>query len=713
MTPDNNSGGQMFGAASVSKEAIYHAMVEQSLDGLIVMENNQLVDCNPSAERLYGATRAQLMFKSPVDFSAPYQADGRDSPSAAEFYVRLAVAGYPQRFEWIARKLDGTLFPTELCISRLIDGDIIRIIIVVRDLTERQRTEQESLRRSRQLQILLDNFPGGVSLMDDSGYLVAWNQTMVNILDLPPALIEQRMPHIQEILRFNIARGEFSEFGNNDAQRFQYILGLLERKTPFSYERTRSDGSILEVRSSPISSGGFVTTCVDITAKRSIQSEYKRQSLLLQTILSNMPQGISVFDQDLRLQTWNQGFLDILDYDPASIYRGVHFADLLRIMAERGEYGDGNIDDLIQQRLALAMRFEAHQFERARPNGHTHLVQGNPIYEDINVDIHEDKSENKNDGNADRNPGQKLSGFITTYTDITNLKAAELALSKANALLEQNVADRTSELRIALNDLIRSEKLAALGSLVAGVAHELNTPIGNSLLISSTLKERTTEFTALLEQGQIKRSLLINYLQEAEQASALLERGLSSAAELIRSFKQVAVDQASSKRRPFNLKKISQDILATVIIKIQQAGIQMQLDIADDIEMDSYPGPLEQVISNLIDNAILHGFEQFTNPESGTMHLSAKRLDQETLEIRFQDNGIGIPDEDLSRIFDPFFTTKLGRGGSGLGLNIVYNIVTSLLGGKISVESHYGQGACFILHLPLVAPTEDTKHSKE
>ncbi|MFZ6672627.1 PAS-domain containing protein [Undibacterium sp. Xuan67W] len=680
MTTQGELPSPMFGAPSISRETIYKAMVEQSMDAMLVLEGTRFVDCNPSAERLYGASREQFSTVSPIEFSPEFQPDGRESTPTIREHVRLANLGAPQRFEWIARRLDGSVFPAEVGLSRLIDGETIRTIVVIRDLTNQKLAEEVTHKKTSTLQVLLDNFPGGVALIDESWHVVTWNQAVLKILDLPEYLFEQGAPHLHTIFSFNIERGEYGEFGNTMQEKFKRLLQLLEKGHAYTYDRVRSDGKVIEIRSAPVSTGGFVMTFVDATNKRDIQKQYKRQSLLLKTVLSSMPQGISVFDKDLKLQLWNQSFIDVLNYDPAVINEGRHFADLLRIMAERGEYGDGDMEQQIQQRLALAKRFEAHRFERRRPNGHTHLVQGTPYHDE-----------------------GELGGFITTYTDITDLKNAQLALSNANAMLEKNVAERTSELRSALDDLIRSEKLAALGSLVAGVAHELNTPIGNSLLISSTLKERTGEFIKLIEQGQLRRSDLQQYLAEASHASTLLERGLNAAADLISSFKQVAVDQASSKRRRFNLAKVGSDIIATVMMKIRQSGIKVDLDIAANIEMDSYPGPLEQVISNLIDNAILHGFESKTK---GEVRLSAQLLDSETVEIRFRDNGVGIRQDDIPRIFDPFFTTKLGKGGSGLGLNIVYNIVTSLLGGNIHVASNPGDGACFILHLPVRSPSE-------
>jgi len=248
--------------------------------------------------------------------------------------------------------------------------------------------------------------------------------------------------------------------------------------------------------------------------------------------------------------------------------------------------------------------------------------------------------------------------------------------------------------------LVAQEKLAALGSLVAGVAHELNTPIGNCLLVASTLAESTKVLISKLDGNGLKRSDLSSYCADAQTSSDILMRGLTSASTLVSSFKQVAVDRTSEQRRVFDLRQVMQEIIATLNLRIGQSGQSISLDIPPLIEMDSYPGSLGQVVTNLIDNALLHAFDA---PAPGRMHLSARMVEPGLVRIEFSDNGVGIPQENLTRIFDPFFTTKLGRGGSGLGLNICYNIVTSILSGDISVQSELGAGSTFIVELPLKA----------
>jgi len=309
-------------------------------------------------------------------------------------------------------------------------------------------------------------------------------------------------------------------------------------------------------------------------------------------------------------------------------------------------------------------------------------------------------------------------GSLARGVDSMRLRLGELMHEQAshNATLEQRVEDRTrqlhssnQELRTALDDLNtahaeiqRSDRLAALGSLVAGVAHELNTPIGNSVTVASTIHDLSREFNKKMTLG-VTRIALQNYVENNLQASDILLRNLHSAAELIGSFKRVAVDRTSAQRRVFLLDEVIRETLLTIGASIKRNVHDVRMDIPPEIHMDAYPGLLGQIISNLINNAILHGFD---GRENGVIDIRARLLDTQPamVELSVNDNGIGIVEANLGRIFDPFFTTKLGQGGSGLGLNIVYNLVSDVLGGSIRVESKLDVGSSFIMQLPLCAP---------
>lgn len=309
--------------------------------------------------------------------------------------------------------------------------------------------------------------------------------------------------------------------------------------------------------------------------------------------------------------------------------------------------------------------------------------------------------------------------LIWDVLDVTAQRTMEQEIREFNNRLETRVEIRTAELaranreltatlatlEQAQDELIRADKLASLGALVAGITHELNTPLGNSITVASALQSRTQEFIQNFAERQIKKSDLNEFLEFAGTGSDLLMRSLAQARELVTSFKQVAVDQTSSQRRQFDMAELVREVLHTMHPTLRKAKTRVEVttDLQDDLLLDSYPGPLGQVITNFITNALLHGFEE---RDAGQLSLSVRQLDPARIEFVFADNGHGVPQEIIGKIFDPFFTTKLGRGGSGLGLHIAHGIVTRILGGQLQVESVPEQGTTFRIIIPLIAPEE-------
>ena len=299
--------------------------------------------------------------------------------------------------------------------------------------------------------------------------------------------------------------------------------------------------------------------------------------------------------------------------------------------------------------------------------------------------------------------GARVLGVITVQSDrpgaYRHVQLDMLSTLAAYVGVALDNADAYRQLKETQAQLAAHEKLASLGSLVAGVAHELNTPIGNSLLMASTLQEKTDALAARFARGELKKSDLEAWIGAAREACSLIVRSLHAAADLVNSFRQVSVDQASTQRRSFELAQACHEIAATMMNQVRRAGHTLDLQIEPGIVMDSYPGPFGQVVINFVNNALLHAFEG----RGGVMTLSATRLVDDRVRIEFRDDGRGIAPDHLARIFDPFFTTRMGQGGTGLGLSIAYNIATTLLGGTIRVESEPGQGTSFILDLPLRA----------
>ncbi|MBD2128120.1 trifunctional serine/threonine-protein kinase/ATP-binding protein/sensor histidine kinase [Microcoleus sp. ZQ-A2] len=305
--------------------------------------------------------------------------------------------------------------------------------------------------------------------------------------------------------------------------------------------------------------------------------------------------------------------------------------------------------------------------------------------------------------------------FTKDRVELLKLLSAQVAISIENAQLytnlqdfnenlEQLVQQRTAELSQALNDLkatqtklVESEKMASLGGLVAGVAHEINTPVGISITAASLLADKTTEFFETYKSGQMKRSQLEKFLDIAMQSSSMVLSNLNRAANLIQSFKQVAVDQCTEEQRTFYLKQYLSEVLISLKPTLRTTHHQVEIKGDEAIALNTYPGALSQIITNLVMNSLTHAY----SPEDAGHLVFDFKQQGEQIILAYSDDGKGIPKENLSKIFDPFFTTKRGQGGSGLGLHIVYNLVTQKLKGTIEGESQVGVGTKFMIKLPI------------
>ena len=286
--------------------------------------------------------------------------------------------------------------------------------------------------------------------------------------------------------------------------------------------------------------------------------------------------------------------------------------------------------------------------------------------------------------------------------ELVEARTAELTRAKRHAeLTSEELQSALENLSMTQDELVRRDKLAALGSLVAGVAHELNTPIGNSLITASTLADHTAALSSQVDAG-IRRSELDAYLERAREAGDIIQRNLQRAANLVGSFKQIAVETTDAQRRHFFLDQLLEEILAPLWAGLPQPRPKLVLDVVPGLQLDSYPFPLSQAIGHLVDNCITHAFSAPREAEP-TVTITGSAEGSDVL-LSVADNGVGIPQEHLHRVFDPFYTTRLGAGQSGLGLYITHNIVTGVLAGRIDVASTPGQGSTFTMRLPATAP---------
>lgn len=297
-----------------------------------------------------------------------------------------------------------------------------------------------------------------------------------------------------------------------------------------------------------------------------------------------------------------------------------------------------------------------------------------------------------------RYDGQR--GFVGVIRDITERKEAERALHDMNEALESKVnelATALAQLEETQDLLVESEKMASLGGLVAGVAHEINTPLGVCMTAASVLHGDIKELSDSYQRGEATRSQMDNFVWRADRSADIIMKNLERAAELVKSFKQVAVDRSSSQLRQFALKPFLQDLLNSLHPETRKYPHEIEIRCDDKIFLTSYPGALAQVLTNLLQNSLRHAYD-----EDVAGHLVFEAwVEREMLHLDYSDDGRGISAENLRKIFEPFFTTARNRGGTGIGLNVTYNLVSQALGGRIDVESEEGNGVCFHIVIPL------------
>lgn len=282
--------------------------------------------------------------------------------------------------------------------------------------------------------------------------------------------------------------------------------------------------------------------------------------------------------------------------------------------------------------------------------------------------------------------------------EVNQRRSMEQTLRESNQRLENSL----DHLKQTHQQLVESEKMASLGGLVAGITHDVNTPIGISVTASSFLREKLDELEAALNSKALTKPQLEKFITEGRESVQLLDNNLQRASELISSFKQVAVDQASDAIRDINLKRYIQDLIQSLQPRLKKTQHQIHLDCPEGLIIRCPAGAISQIFTNLIINSIVHGFEGIN---AGNMWISIELQydgDKDRLHITYQDDGIGISQQQLDHLFDPFFTTKRDDGGSGLGTHIVRNLVVQTLQGDISASSEPGKGLTYALNFPVI-----------
>ncbi|GKQ50412.1 PAS domain S-box protein [Bradyrhizobium sp. Ce-3] len=465
------------------------------------------------------------------------------------------------------------------------------------------------------------------------------------------------------------------------AAREQYMQ-LMQRDgtvRDYEYQVRSSDGTVLwlsdsatVVRNDEGEVVRYEGTVRDITDQKRAEDAIAEGRRLLQMVIDTVPAVINVKERNLRYVLMNRYMAGIFGIEPQDAI-GQTTAELM------SRYGAAKTDEN-DKRVLSARRelgFYEEEYKDAAGNMRQWLVNKLPIL----------------DAQGD------IENIVTVALDIGERKRSEQEMRKARDSAEAALRN----LRETQNSLIEAEKLAALGRLVAGVAHEVNNPVGISLTVASALERKTANFGAQVERGDLRRSSLNDFLNTARDASSQLVANLNRAAELIQSFKQVAADRNYSDQRTFDLGDLTEQVVMSLRPGLRKHNLTLNVDCEPNLIMNSYPGPYGQVLTNLFLNAVAHAFP---DGKAGEVEIQVHAAGGDNVEVIFADNGCGMSLDVRRRAFDPFFTTRRDQGGTGLGLHIVYSIVTNRLGGRLSLDSAPGNGTRIQMILPRVAPLE-------
>jgi len=544
----------------------------------------------------------------------------------------------------------------------LVDADAAREA-AVRALAE-QRLAEESYRK------LFETSIDGIYVTTPGGKLLNANPALARIMgyDRPEQLIESIDDVAQNVYVNPAAREEF--------QRLMQRDGMVRE---FEYQVRQRGGGILWLSDSATAvrdEKGEVTryegTVRDITDQKRAEDAIAEGRRLLQQVIDTVPAVINVKDNQLRYVLMNRYMSGIFGIEPEDAI-GRTTTELM------SRYGAQKTDEFDKRVLEGGMQLGFYEDEYVDSKGQMRqwLVNKLPLLD--------------TDGKVDK--------IVSVALDIGERKRSELEMRKARDAAETALRN----LRDTQASLIEAEKLAALGRLVAGVAHEVNNPVGISLTVASALDRKTANFAAEVERGDLRRSSLNEFLGTSRDASAQLVANLNRAAELIQSFKQVAADRNYSDQRTFDLADLTEQVVLSLRPGLRKRNLMLNVECQPNLVMTSYPGPYGQVLTNLFLNAVAHAFP---DGRSGVVDIKVRESGKDNVEIIFSDNGCGMSLDVRRRAFDPFFTTRRDQGGTGLGLHIVYSIVTNRLGGRLDLDSEPGGGTRIQIILPRVAPLE-------
>jgi PAS domain S-box-containing protein len=544
----------------------------------------------------------------------------------------------------------------------LVDADTAREA-AIHALAE-QRLAEESYRK------LFEGSVDGIYVTTPAGLLLNANPALARMMgyDSPEALIRSVTdiahtvyvdPAAREQYQFLMQRdGMVREFEYQVRQRGGAILWLSDSATVVRDEA----GSVIR----------YEGTLRDITDQKRAEDAIAEGRRLLQQVIDTVPAVINVKDRQLRYILMNRYMAGIFGIEPGDAI-GRTTSDLM------SRYGAQKADENDKRVLTAGRELGFYEEEYLDSFGNLRhwLVNKLPLLD----------------------AEGKVESIVSVALDIGERKRGEQEMRQAKDAAEAALRN----LRETQNSLIEAEKLAALGRLVAGVAHEVNNPVGISLTVASSLERKTALFAGEVARGDLRRSSLNEFIETSRDASSQLVANLNRAAELITSFKQVAADRNYSDQRTFDLGDLTEQVVMSLRPGLRKHHLTLTVDCQPNLTMNSYPGPYGQVLTNLFLNAVAHAFP---DGKPGSVDIKVRESGKDNVEIIFSDDGCGMSLDVRRRAFDPFFTTRRDQGGTGLGLHIVYSIVTNRLGGRLDLDSEPGGGTRIQIILPRVAPLE-------
>lgn len=533
----------------------------------------------------------------------------------------------------------------------------------VRALAE-QRLAEESYRK------LFEGSVDGIYVTTPAGQL----------LDANPALARMLGYDTSDDLFRGIGNSAQTVYVDADARaRYQQRMERDGTVRGFEYQVRQRDGGVLWLSDSAAAvrdeEGRIVRyegVVRDITDQRRAEETIAEGRRLLQLVIDTVPAVINVKNAEQRYVLMNRYMAGIFGIEPADAIGRTAGEVMLRDDAVK----TGETDRRVLE-SGKELGFYEEEYQDASGETRQWLVNKLPI---CDADGH-------------------VENIVTVALDIGDRKRSEQEMRRAKDAAEAALGN----LRATQNSLIEAEKLAALGRLVAGVAHEVNNPVGISLTVASSLERKIALFAEEVERGQLRRSSLNDFIAANRDAASQLVANLNRAAELVQSFKQVAADRSYSDKRTFDLGELTEQVVMSLRPALRKHHVALTVDCEPDLTMNSYPGPYGQVLTNLVLNSVAHAFP---DGKGGAVNITVRRVGENNVRILFSDDGCGMSPDVRRKAFDPFFTTRRDQGGTGLGLHIVYNIVTSRLGGRVELDSDSGQGTRIHIVLPQVAPME-------